>query len=158
METSLKTEKARFPQQFFRILLHTADPVSQRAIKSRMPACVPMSTMPASVSLSTMLKLGKIIAPSKEMVTIYLEEFSVDKRSWLDPFETRLSISKEKFASGGFRDAFQVTALYGLKGKYVLKKCRPDQVSNIEELFGSLEIHTRKAVQMHCLARNFAEA
>lgn len=95
--------------------------------------------MPASVSL-------EIIRPSKEIFTVSLEEFSVDERAWLDPFETRLSVTKEKFASGGFRDAFEVTALSGLKGKYVLKRYRPDQVSTIEDLFGSLEVHTRKAV------------
>ena len=84
-----------------------------------------------------MLKIGKIIPPSKEMVTICLEEF----------------------ASSGFRDTFETTVLSGdLQGKYVLKKYRSDQLPPLEELFGSMEIHTSKAVQMHCLARNFAKS
>jgi hypothetical protein len=37
----------------------------------------------------------------------------------------------------------------------VLKKYQEDKVENIIELFGSLEIHTRKIVQMHSLARHF---
>ena len=66
---------------------------------------------------------------------------------------------KHKFASGGFRDAFETTALSGnLQGKYGLKKYRSDQLPKIEELFGSMEIHIRKAVQMHCLARNFVNS
>ena len=67
-------------------------------------------------------------------------------------------MAKTKFASGGFRDAIETTALScDLQGKYVLKKYRSDQLPKIEELFGSMEIHTRKAVQMYCLARNFAK-
>lgn len=105
-----------------------------------------------------MLKMGKIIPPSKETLTVYLEEFSVDEKAWLNPFEVRLSVAKKKFASGGFRDAVEATALSGgLKGRYVLKKYKPDQVTKIEEMFESMEIHTRKSVQMHCLARNFAK-
>ena len=102
-----------------------------------------------------MLKIGKIIPPSKEMVTICLEEFSVEQKPWLDPFEARLPVAKIKFASGGFHDTFETTALSGdLQGKYILNKYRSDQLPKIEELFGSMEIHTRKAVQMHCLARS----
>ena len=67
----------------------------------------------------------------------------------------RLAISKEKFASGGFRNAYDCTALSGLKGRYVLKKYHDDKVEDIVQLFGSLEIHTRKIVQMHCLAMHF---
>ena len=68
-------------------------------------------------------------------------------------------MAKTKFASGGFRDAFETIALSGnLQGNYVLKKYRSDQLPKIEELFGSMEIHTRKAVQMHCLARNFVNS
>lgn len=40
----------------------------------------PQSKMPASVSMAAMLNMGKIIPPSKEIVTVYLEEFSVDER------------------------------------------------------------------------------
>jgi len=78
--------------------------------------------------------------------------------SWRNPFEAWLSLSKEKFASGSFRDAYLSTALSELApGKYVLKKFKQDQVQEIERLFSSLETHTRKMVQMNALARNFAQ-
>jgi hypothetical protein len=44
-----------------------------------------------------MLKMGKIIPPSKEMVTICLEEFSVEQKAWLDHFEARLSEKESMF-------------------------------------------------------------
>ncbi|CAB3982790.1 Transient receptor potential cation channel subfamily M member 6 [Paramuricea clavata] len=43
----------------------------------------------------------------------------------------------------------------GLKGRFVLKKYKEDQVQSIIANFGSLEIHTRKVVQIPTLARHF---
>ena len=131
--------------------------MSMQAVASRKPKVLVKSRMPASVPLSAMINLGKLIPPkpSKDLITLVVEEFSVENKKWLDPFEVRLAISKEKFASGGFRDAYDCTALSGLKGRYVLKKYQHDKVEDIVQLFGSLEIHTRKIVQMHCLARHF---
>ena len=119
----------------------------------------PMSTrVAASVPLSAMLKVGKLIQPTAEIVSVQLEEFDLGEKSWRQPFETRLSLSKQKFASGSFRDAYHATALSELSsGKYVLKKFKEDQVQEIERLFSSMEIHTRKMVQMNSLARNFAQ-
>jgi hypothetical protein len=153
-----KKSKSSFPK-VSSVFMSSPINLSASATSQRETSHVCQSNMPASVSLSAMLKIGKIIPPSKEMVTICLEEFSVEQKAWLDPFEARLSVAKTKFASGGFRDAFETTALSGdLQGKYVLKKYRSDQLPKIEELFGSMEIHTRKTVQMHCLARNFAKS
>ena len=134
-----------------------ASAMSMLAVASRKPEGLVKSRMPASVPLSAMINLGKLIPPkpSKDLVTLHVEEFSIEEKTWLDPFEVRLAISKEKFASGGFRNAYDCTALSGLKGRYVLKKYQEDKVENIVELFGSLEIHTRKIVQMHSLARHF---
>jgi hypothetical protein len=110
----------------------------------------------ASVRLSAMLKLGKIIQPTEEIVTVQLEEFKINERAWAQPFEATLSLSKEKFASGGIRNAYIATPLSGLSpGKYVLKKVKEEKVDEIEKLFKSIEEHTRKAVQMNALVRNF---
>ena len=115
------------------------------------------SKVAASVPLSAMLQLGKLIQPTEEIVTVQLEEFKISEKSWAQPFEVTLSLSKEKFASGSFRDAYIATPLSGLSpGKYVLKKFKEDQVHGIENLFKSIEEHTRKVVQMNALARNFA--
>ena len=122
-----------------------------------MSAC--KSRIPASVPLSAMVNLGKFIPPksSRGLVTVQLEEFSVDEKKWLDPFDVRLSLKSEKFASGGFRSAFECTALSGLKGKFVLKKFQEDKVQGVIKKFGTLEIHTRKVVQMPALARHFTK-
>ena len=54
-----------------------------------------------------------------------LEEFKTNEKAWAQPFEVTLSLAKEKFASGGVRDACIATPLSGLSpGKYVLKNSR----------------------------------
>ena len=116
------------------------------------------SMMPASMPLSEMLKLGKLITPNTDIVTLTLEEFSVTGMKWLEPFQVRLSLQKEKFASGTFRNAYEANSLSGIQnGRYVLKKMKENQIHDIEQLFNSVEDHTRKAVQMNSLARNFAK-
>lgn len=47
--------------------------------------------MPASMLLSVMLKLGKVITPKTDFVTLTLEEFSVKDMRWLEPIQVRLS-------------------------------------------------------------------
>ena len=64
------------------------------------------SMMPASVPLSLMLKLGNVITPKADFVTLTLEEFSVKDTRWLEPFKVRLSLQKEKSASGTFRNDY----------------------------------------------------
>ena len=114
--------------------------------------------MPASMPLSEMLKLGKLITPKTDIVTLTLEEFSVTGMEWLEPFQVRLSLQKEKIASGTFRNAYEANSLSGIQnGRYVLKKMKENQIHDIEQLFNSVEDHTRKAVQMNSLARNFAK-
>ena len=110
----------------------------------------------ASVSLNAMLKLGKLIQPSTEIVSIELEEFDIHQKQWRPPFEARFPVAKEKFASGSFRDVALVTVISGHQSeKYVVKKFKSDQVEDIKNLFTSVEVHTRKVVQMNSLTRNF---
>ncbi|KAK3732350.1 hypothetical protein QZH41_000535 [Actinostola sp. cb2023] len=85
-------------------------------------------TVAASVPLSQMLKLGRLIVPKIQIVTLCLEEFSVSKREWLAPLEVKLSVDKAPFASGAFRHAFMVTSIGGLpRGKFVLKRYKQDR-------------------------------
>jgi hypothetical protein len=77
---------------------------------------------------------------------------------WLGPNQATFSLQRKSFASGAFRDAYMAKAISGLpKGKYVLKKYKESEVQGIETLFGTIETHTRKYVQMSALARNFAK-
>lgn len=135
-----------------------ASPVKSEQV--RPPLAVPApSKIPASVPLSAMLKIGKLIQPKVEAVTLELEQFDLKAREWLAPFEVKLSLSKEKFASGAFRDAYEATVISGglpHGEKYVLKRFKEEQAKEVEKLFHSAENHTRKMVQMNSLARNFA--
>ena len=116
------------------------------------------SAYPKSVPLSSLLKLGKIIPPkcNQDIIELHIEEFSIEKKEWMAPFPVKLAVDNNSFACGAVRDAFDVRALSGLKGRYVLKRYKQDQVAAIEALFGSLDNHTRKCVQMHSLARYYA--
>ena len=119
----------------------------------------PSESLVKSISISEMIKLGKLVPPkqSKELVTLQVESFDTEKGQWSDAFDVRLSLDKDKFATGGCRDAFKCTGINGLEGKLVLKRYREDKVQDIISLFGSVESHTRKVVQMHALARYFAK-
>ena len=114
---------------------------------------------PKSVSVSSMLKMGKRINPETDTVTLRIEEFSIaDEMSWLEPVDITMSVQRNPFAEGAFRKAYMAKALTGLpKGDYVLKKYKEEEVEGITNLFGSIEAHTRKSVQLNALARNFAE-
>ena len=60
----------------------------------------------ASVPLSKMLKLGKVIVPGVDIVTLLLEEFSLTEMRWLEPFQATFSLEQKSFGSGGFHDAY----------------------------------------------------
>ena len=74
------------------------------------------------------------------------------------PFRVKLSANKTSFASGAFRNAFKTQGISGIKGSYVIKRYKPDKAKAIEEVFGSVDNHTRKSVQMRTLAKYYASA
>lgn len=86
------------------------------------------SKIPAPVPLSVMLQIGKLIQPKVDAVTVELEQFDLKSREWLPPFDVKVSLSKEKFASGAFRDGLQPGE------KYVLKKFQEEQAKEVEKL------------------------
>lgn len=140
---------------------HQSEPTRDSPRKNescpRVAKSVKSSVVP-SVSLSQMLKLGKVIVPQTDVVTLQLEEFSIANMEWLEPFEVTISLQRKPFAHGAFREAFLAKDIAGLpKGKYVLKKYMEKEVKGIEDLFGTIEAHTRKSVQLNALARNFAQ-
>ncbi|KAJ7373291.1 hypothetical protein OS493_012882 [Desmophyllum pertusum] len=53
------------------------------------------SSVVPSVSLSQMLKLGKVIVPQTDVVTLQLKEFSIANMEWLEPFEVTISLQEE---------------------------------------------------------------
>lgn len=101
--------------------------------KDRVSIFVHVFMQITNACLSAMMNMCKFIPPkpSKDLVTLQLEEFSIENKKWLDPLEVRLAVSKEKFANGGFRDAYDCIALSGLKGRFVLKEYQEDKVESI---------------------------
>ena len=67
----------------------------------------------------------------------------------------KFHIQKEKFAEGGFRNAFKAYSLENSKtGMWVIKKFKPSAWKNVADIYDmSLEEHTRKQVQMHVAAQ-----
>ena len=116
------------------------------------------SKVPASVPLSALLDIGKLISPKNNITTVTVEEFSLQDKRWLPPFDVKVTLDRKPFASGSFRDAYKASVISGLPSseKYVLKKFKTEQIADIERLFGTIEAHTRKMVQMNALARNLA--
>ena len=117
------------------------------------------SKVPASVPLSSLLKLGKLIDPKTQVSTVVVEEFDLPTKTWREPYEVKVALETKPFASGSFRDAYKATIISGLTGSkanFVLKKFKKDQITDLEKLFASEEAHTRKMIQMNALSRNLA--
>ncbi|KAJ7356125.1 hypothetical protein OS493_026505 [Desmophyllum pertusum] len=117
----------------------------------------PSKFVPRSLSVVEMLKLGKAITQSTTSVSIY--SFDLQQMSWSRiPSTIDFSIQKEPFGTGGFREAYKATS--NAKGfestTWVIKKYLPKTVSDIQATGQTVEQHTKKVVQMHYLARNFA--
>ena len=130
-----------------------------RPVKSQMNQHVESSFMPKSVSLSKMMEVGKLVEPETTVVPLNLEGFSITNMKWQDPIQSTIVLNRNPFAQGGTREAFKAKALSGElpKGDYVLKQYKESDIPGIVKLFGSIEAHSRKSVQLHSLARNFAQ-
>ena len=67
------------------------------------------------------------------------------------------SMDKEPFGTGGFKQAFKGTSNdKEFQGTWVIKKHLPKSISDIQATGQPIEQQTKKVVQMHYLARNFA--
>lgn len=103
-----------------------------------------------------MLKLGKVIAKNKTTV-IDIFMFNIEHMEWSTaPVTVEFRIADQPFASGGFREAFKATIdTLGFSGvTWVIKKYLKGTLEDIVKTNQTVESHTRKAVQMHHLARN----
>ena len=116
---------------------------------------------PKSVSVADLLKAGKLVKPpQQERVTLHLEEFDVQERSWNEAAAVEFMIDEERFAQGGFRNAHHAYAqnCQLVSTKWVVKKYQDGAIKSItNDLKISIEDHTRKQVQLHAVARNMAK-
>ena len=119
-----------------------------------------ISSVPESVSLSAYLRAGQLVSSKKKIVSLTLEEFSVEKVTWKDPFLAKFVFDTEMFASGGYREVYKAKCISGNLERcmYVFKIYRREKLTEIIILVNETEdTHTRKNVQMHMVAHHLAE-
>ena len=111
--------------------------------------------MPQSLSVAEMLRLGKLITKTTDVIDMH--HFNMTEMAWsgkATPVE--FNIEREPFGTGGFRKVFKASGTGEFKGStWVVKRYLENAKKDILELGQSLEDHTKKVVQMHYLARNF---
>ncbi len=92
----------------------------------------------------------------KHQCTLKLERFDITTKEWFEDKKLTITMCSEKFASGGFRDAFKCSEINGTI--WVLKlynEKAKDAIQN--QMHTTLESHARKEVQMQEVARYIAQ-
>ena len=76
-----------------------------RILKNTPPSS---TTYPKSLSVADLLRAGRIVRPKEEIeALLVLEFFDIYKKQWFKMDPQRFHIETEKFAIGGFRNAFK---------------------------------------------------
>eukprot|EP00794_Sanderia_malayensis_P013427 gene13427-14807_t len=136
-----------------KILARTSLPITGKGENSERKDIV----IPKSLTVLDMLKLGKVVVSSTEVIELH--SFDMATLAWSrQPINADFKIDKEPFGTGGFRSAFKAYSTSQNLGatEWVVKKYLQCAVDVINATKQSLEQHTRKVVQMHTLAKNFA--
>ena len=105
-----------------------------------------------------MLKMGKVV-DKKSTTVITLHSFNIELMAWNKiPTTVEFVVDEQELGSGGFRTAFKATTQHPMYANttWVVKRYLPEAKVLIQETNQNIEAHTKKAVQMHVLARNFA--
>jgi len=118
---------------------------------------------PRSLSVATMLGLGTVISKILEAPkSVEVSEFSINLMAWKPPVVKKFFIDKSSFARGGFREVFKAKDVD--LNQFVVKKLLPETLNVMDQVNEALngtnetvESQCRKAVQMHMLAKHFAE-
>ena len=129
-------------------------------LKRKLPSPPAMKKFPKSLPVTAMLKLGKPISETESLdETIEISTFNIDEMVWSAPVSVHFAIEKEEFGRGGFRLARKATSNSpNFKWKtYVVKYFLPGTKDIITQLGETEMDHARKSVQMHSLAKHFAE-
>ena len=104
------------------------------------------------------MKARKLVKPPEEQEETLMLEYSIEEKSWERMQPVKFLIEKEKFAEGGFQEAFKTTCVKpNFTRKWVLKFYKQEKGEAIQETLKiSVQDHTRKQVQMHAVARHLA--
>lgn len=153
-------ENARLLSEPIRV---TDSPRKRKATSSHGSSPGPKKAFPKSLTVSQMIKLGKLIKPSGTCKTVVIDIFSFDfdTLSWsVLPKKVEFTIENKVLGQGGFRKAFKASSsTHGFDGQtWVVKRFLEDVIHDITADLGqSMEDHTKKVIQMHQLSKNFTD-
>ena len=115
---------------------------------------------PKSLSVTQMLKLGKAISKTAQpRTTIAISQFDLENMAWSSSTLVNFEIQEKELGRGAFRCAFKgICKSPPYKDKeFVVKYYLPDTIDMISQVNDTVEGHARKSIQMHTLAKNFAD-
>ena len=136
---------------------HGKAAVAVASLPQQVSSQSPSKFVPQSLSVVEMLRLGKLIPNTTTPVEIF--NFDMSVMAWTGrPTAVEFSIESQPLGTGGFRKAFKATSNdRGFQGStWVVKRDLEKASEDIIAIGQTLEEHTKKVVQMHYLARNFA--
>ena len=93
-------------------------------------------------------------------MSIEVSQFDMEQLIWSAPNIAYFDIEKTEYARGGFRAAFKATSrspLFRGSTTYIVKFYLPGTLRAISLVNDTAMDHARKSVQMHVLAKNFAD-
>lgn len=159
-EDSLKVLCSEHPNEVSKYQAGSASSSLRRGARSEPGPSLTTFSMttqfPASVSIAHLLEAGKLVKPpTKNKVLLTFEKYDIVSKEWLDIMEVECVLETEKFASGGFRDAYRCASKKTTTKEWVLKSYN-DAATEVmlEKLNTTPENHSRKQVQMHEVARH----
>ena len=113
--------------------------------------------IPKSLFVIDMLKLGNQIKRTTTTIEIY--NFDFQATAWsASPVLVDFNMEDTAFGVGGFREAFKATSKHKDYSytTWVVKRYLDKSLEDMRTLGQTPEQHTKKSVQLHYLARNFA--
>ena len=113
--------------------------------------------IPKSLSVVDMLKLGNQIKRTTTAIEVY--NFDFQAMAWsASPVLVDFNMEETAFGAGGFREAFKATSKHKEYSytNWVVKHYLDKSLEDMRTLGQTPEQHTKKSVQLHYLARNFA--
>ncbi len=139
--------------------------VKRKIASERCSSSPAKKPVPKSLTVSQMMKLGKLIDPSesKKSQTMVIEVFNFDFSSFtwsMLPQITEFIVENQPLGEGGFRKAYKAKSCSsGFVGKeWVIKRYLENVVKEVTNDLGqSMEDQTKKVIQMHHLSKNFAD-
>ncbi|XP_020898264.1 uncharacterized protein LOC110237033 [Exaiptasia diaphana] len=114
---------------------------------------------PLSLSVSDMLKLGKLGQPGRSTTVVKVYSFDINTKTWCQVPQIVEFVEVSVCGKGAFRQATKATTYHPdfRHNSWVIKRYIEKARDQILNLGLTIEDHTRKTVQMHLLARNLAK-